>query len=140
MSLRTITLTAISMLGWAAWCIFNKLALRSLHPIQIQIIGCLIGLTLLPLYIWYVSKNIVPLTFPFTGITLATIATLCATAASTAYFFNISTGNLGALSVVISSYPVLVFVFSALCLGEPVSLLKIFGVILVILGGIILSI
>jgi len=127
-------LITISILGWSLWAIFNKLALQKLHPLQMQIVGCIVGISLVPLYMYLLSF------VQTTTISLNTVlASICATVAGFAYLIGIRDGELGTISVLTSAYPLLTFAMSVFLFNERITMVKLVGIILVLIGVVVIG-
>jgi uncharacterized membrane protein len=132
-------LLIISFVGWAAWSFINKLAADKLHPYFIQMMGCIVGMILLPIYFYFLKQQSPTPTINIGYAFLSALASLLAAGAAIAYIYNIRGGNLGAISVISSSYPVLVYILSVVFLKEEITIVKVAGVILVLLGVVAIS-
>lgn len=132
-------LVGISIVGWSLWSIFNKLALRYIGTIQMQIVACGLGMILIPFYLLALSGQPNALSLSFNGIVFTVLASICATGAGIAYLFAIKDGELGTISVLSSSYPLLTLSLSVLLFNERITLAKMLGMLLVVLGVVILG-
>lgn len=123
-----------SILGYGCWSFFLKLATRTLHPFQIYIVNCCVGLLLLPLYIGIVSTR-VSQPFKLNGILWAIAATLCATIAAISFIYSIRGGNnVASLSAISSASPIITLMLAALFIGEQITIFKAIGILLIIAG------
>ena len=103
------------------------------------IVGCCISFVLLPVYYWVSKTSSVSGTLTVSNVSLCVLASLMSTIGTIAYIVGIRTGELGSIAVISCSYPVLTVVLAALFLGEALTVSKIIGVILVIVGVIVLG-
>jgi transporter family protein len=133
-------LITISILGWSLWAIFNKLALQKLHPLQMQIVGCIVGISLVPLYMYLLSfVQTTTISLNTSGIVLTVLASICATVAGFAYLIGIRDGELGTISVLTSAYPLLTFAMSVFLFNERITMVKLVGIILVLIGVVVIG-
>lgn len=68
------------------------------------------------------------------GIWWAVVATIFGLVAYASYTYALRIGNVGTTTVLCSTYPILTLVLSAIFLGEAITLQKLGGIILVLLG------
>lgn len=132
-------LVGISIVGWSLWSILNKLALKHIGAIQMQVVACVFGITLIPFYLFALSGQQNSLSLSLNGIVLTVLASICATGAGIAYLFAIKDGELGTISVLSSSYPLLTLSMSVLLFNERITPFKMAGIVLVVLGVVILG-
>jgi len=134
-----ILLLTITIISWGLWGFLSKLVVQKLHPLQMLIVGCCISFVLLPVYYWVSKTSSVSGTLTVSNVSLCVLASLMSTIGTIAYIVGIRTGELGSIAVISCSYPVLTVVLAALFLGEALTVSKIIGVILVIVGVIVLG-
>lgn len=137
--MNKIILLLITILSWGIWGFLNKLVLQKMHPLQMFVVGCCMGFLLLPVYAYLIKQNSIVITTNIWTILLCMCASLASTVGTIAYIYGIRTGNLGTISVLSCSYPVLTVALAVIFLGESLTLSKIIGVLLVISGVIVLG-
>jgi len=134
-----ILLLAITIFSWGVWGFLNKLAVQRMHPLQMFVVGCCINLVLLPIYAFTLKASNVNQPWNIGSIALCTIASLASTIGTIAYVYGIRTGDLGTIAVLSCAYPVLTVFLATLFLGETLTMSKIIGIILVMVGVIVLG-
>jgi bacterial/archaeal transporter family protein len=131
-------LVLISIVGWGLWSYLQKMAVYRLHPIHMQIITYSVGMLLLTFYST-IAYHKVSQPFSISGMWFAILASLCSAIASVSFLFAIRQGNVGIISVLTSTSPLITLLLAFVFLGERLTLLKMFGVLLTIGGVIILA-
>lgn len=132
-------LLAITICGWSAWSIFNKIASPRLHPMQIFAATCIVSIFLLPIYLLIIKQSEISQPINIMGVIAAMAAAICSIIGTIAYVYGIKTGDLGTISVISCSYPVLTMIISMSFFNEAFSIQKLFGSVLVVGGVIVLS-
>jgi transporter family protein len=133
-------LILISVIAYGIWAIFQKLAVIRLHPIHIQIVGCCVAITLLPIYLTLSYYKIPQQTISTSGIIFAVLASVCSIIATLAFLFAIKSGNdVGTTSVLVSASPVITIALAIIFLGEKLTFSKLIGVALIMFGVVILG-
>lgn len=110
-----------------------------LHPLQVFIVGCCINLFLLPIYALTLKTTNVPNSWDIGSIVLCVLGGLSSVIGTVSYIYGIRTGELGAIAVLSCAYPLLVVLLSVLFLGETITVSKIIGITLVMVGVIVLG-
>jgi len=134
-----ILLLAITIFSWGVWGFLNKLAVQRMHPLQMFIVGCCVNLLLLPIYAFTLKTSNANQPWHIGSITLCALAGLASTVGTIAYIYGIRTGDLGTTAVLSCAYPVLTVLLAALFLGETLTMSKIIGIVLVMVGVIVLG-
>lgn len=137
--MNRIVLLLITIISWGVWGFLNKLVLQKMHPLQMFVIGCCMGFLLLPLYFYLLKQQSIPTTTNIWAILLCMLASLSSTFGTIAYIYGIRTGDLGTIAVLSCAYPVLTVALAVLFLGEALTIIKIIGIVLVMIGVIVLG-
>ena len=134
-------LIPITIVGWSLWSIFNKLALQKLHPFYVGLIGSCVSVCLIPMYILLLKNNTSNNTsFNVSGFFWIILASLCTVVASLAFLFGVRAGDVGKISVLSNTHPALTFLLAIFIFNEQITLIKLFGIALIICGSIALSV
>src|SRR5260221_12781638 len=97
------------------WAVFQKLSVQRIHPLYIQITSAIVGLIVLfPIYIILLKAKATDASLNLNGVVFASLATLSGAIASVAYIFAIQKGDVGKISVLCSTYPLLTLVISVI--------------------------
>lgn len=110
-----------------------------MHPLQMFIVGCCVNLFLLPIYSFTLKASNVSHPWHIGSMALCALAGLASTIGTIAYIYGIRTGDLGTIAVLSCAYPVLTVVLATIFLGETLTLSKIIGIMLVMIGVIVLG-
>lgn len=131
-------LIIISILGYGFWSFFLKLATRHLHPFQIHIVNCCVGIALLPIYIYILSTKVAQ-PFNVIGAMWAMLATLSATMAGLAFIYAIrDSNNVATLySISMTSPIVITLILTSIFFGEQITMMKVIGMALIIVGALV---
>src|SRR4029077_498495 len=124
----------IVLICWGLWAFLEKLAVSKIHPAQIQIINCIIGCLLIPIYFGMLKAKNVVATINFIGVLYVVAASLCATIASYTFFHVLKSNEVGTTTIISSTYPIITLLLGAIFLGEAITMPKIVGTFLVLLG------
>lgn len=137
--LTKILLLSITIISWGLWAFLQKIALQRLHPIQMLMIGCIVGCVLLPVYALALKQHNTPLSFHFGTALLVAVASLASAIGTVAYIYGIRSGELGTIAVLSCTYPVLTFILAVMFLGEAITVSKIIGILFVLFGVFVLG-
>ena len=91
-------------------------------------------MALLPMYFFLAKSNAGDKTFWNSGIFWSAAASISGAIAGLSYLFAIRKGDVGGLTILSSTYPILTLIFSVFIFGETITVSKIVGSILVIIG------
>lgn len=127
----------VVLLCWGLWAFLEKLAVSKIHPAQIQIINCIIGCFLIPVYYGMLKTKAIVQPINLIGVFYVVVASLCATIASYVFVHTLKTNEVGTTTIISSTYPVITLLLGAIFLGEAITVPKIAGMFLVV-GGIAL--
>lgn len=129
-----ILLILAATLGWGCWGIFNKLALRSLHPALVQLVAVGVGLLTVPAYLLLFRASPKPLPAGYQGFAWAAAAGLMTWLASLTYLYAMERYDASSVSGYTSAYPVVTLVLAVLFLGESLTAGRALGIALIVLG------
>jgi transporter family protein len=127
-----------SIICWGVWSYLQKLAVQRLHPLHMQMVSCSFAIILLVLYS-SIALTKVSQPFSMSGMWIALLAAAFSAIASISFLFAIRQGNVGAISVLTSTSPLITLFLAVVFLGERLTLLKMSGVFLTIAGIVILA-
>src|SRR5271165_113411 len=130
-------LIILSIIGYGCWSFFLKLATRHLHPFQIHIVNCCVGICLLPIYLHILNTKVSAHPFNINGVIWAVLATLSATMAGLAFIYCIRGGNNVATlySISMTSPIVITLILTSIFFGEQITMMKVIGMTLIIAGA-----
>lgn len=133
--MKNIILIALTIFFSGVSVFFRKLAVDKIHPYQIQIIAGLLYGTLIPVWMFLMSKSSVNFNFNFLG---NFYGVLClGFYVLSAVILGIllkSSNSTGTLSVLVSINPLITLLFSVMFLGEEFTVKKFIGCVVVVLG------
>jgi len=113
-----------------------KFVMKSLNAYQVNLLMALGMLIITIPALWFYQKSF---KFPQEGLALGIGTGLLMAAGSLLFVLSLSKLPVGLASAVSTSYIVVVVLLSVLFLHEPLSLLKILGILLTVAGVVILS-
>jgi uncharacterized membrane protein len=130
---------ALAILGWGSWALFEKLAVRNMSPVMIQLASAYIYSAFAP--IMYLAMKAKGVNFEWTsaGIGWTVAASCAATLANYAFLFAIEDRPVSGVMAWTQTYPAISFVLCWLVLGESFSLTKIVGIVMLVCGGVLMS-
>lgn len=137
-----MTVFLLSLFGMVCWGIapiFAKMALKDLNPVAGLIFRTLFAASII--VCWSIGSGSlyqikgVPI---YTWILIAIEAVLATLVGDLAYFAAIKKGEVSLVTIIMSSSPLVTLIFACIFLGEKITLLRIIGAILVIIGVILI--
>jgi transporter family protein len=124
---------------WGCTTFMQKLSADKMSPILMQIIIGTVFFIFTPIAIWF-QGGLSNLKWNTTSITLSFVAAAMSIVANILLYSALSNNkNTGSSAMMISLYPVVTLILSAIFLGEQFSFSKICGVSAMIIGALILS-
>lgn len=134
-------LLIISILGYGCWSFFLKLAVKHIHPLQIYIVNCCVGIVLLPIYFHILNTRTSTQAFNMAGIMWAVFATLSATMAGLAFIYGVrSSNNVSTLYAISTTMPIVIsLVLTSIFFREQITVMKVIGMALIICGALVVS-
>lgn len=135
----TWALIATCIICWSAWAVVEKVGTRHVSPLMMQVIGAYAYSALAPILFLYMKATGAPTVWNHQGVAWTVIACILATIASLAFQVAIQREHVHLVVGFTSTYPVLTFLLCALVLGEPVTLRKMFGIVAVVVGTVLLT-
>ncbi len=136
----TILLSLIGMICWGIAPIFAKIGLKAMNPITGLALRSFITTVIITLYI-NIDSNVVKLKdITFYGLLFIGLeAVLSTVVGDIAYYAAIKKGNVSLVTMIMSASPVVTLFGAMYLLGEQITITKIIGALLVILGIILIA-
>jgi drug/metabolite transporter (DMT)-like permease len=129
----------IAILGWAFWAFACKIVATKLNPLYMTLSSYTIGFCCVPIYL-LLLKHDKHVQFNWPGFAWAIAGGASGVSAYLAYVYALKTYDAGTASILVSStYPTLTFILAVLFLGETLTLSKMIGIGLVMIGVIVLG-
>jgi uncharacterized membrane protein len=127
----------VTILGWGFWSFFDKKALLYMSPAKMYFFSCIVGIFELPLWYYIIKKEGKPGESIFTtnGLTWFFLAVSATTIASYCYLYVLRLSHAGWVSSISSLYLLITFFLSVMFLKEPITVYKLIGVVLMIVGA-----
>lgn len=123
-----------AVLGWGLWGVFDKLAVKSIHPTTAQIVHVVVGLVTVPVYLWLFRRTGETFRWEITGLGWAFGAALMTWIASLASLYVLQQRGVSQVVGYTCVYPLVTLVIAASFLGEPVSIARVAGMLLIVSG------
>lgn len=114
----------------AFWHIAARLSMRTISPIEAQIVFSLVAIAFIPLY----AKGAFREGINWTGVGFAVLACAITTVATIAYSTAITHKDVSSAVVLTGGYPALTVLLAVPILGESLTWQKVIGMVLVISG------
>ena len=124
---------------WAIWPLVMKSASKSISPLMIQIVIAYVHSMLAPIMFLYMKASGVIADWSPKGVVLAGLACVLTTTASLSFSTALQRAPIHLVMGFVSIYPALTFALSTIFLGETVTIMKFFGIIVIGLGALMLS-
>jgi drug/metabolite transporter (DMT)-like permease len=133
--MRNFLLIALTIFFSGISVFFRKLAVDKIHPYQIQIIAGLFYGTLIPFWMFLMSKSSISFNFNFLGNFYGLLCLGSYVLSAVILGILLKTSNsTGTLSVLVSINPLITLLFSVIFLGEEFTVKKFIGCAIVVLG------
>lgn len=129
-----VAMIMCTTLGWALWPVLVRCALKNSNAISVTLSIGMSGALVLPILYFFATKNNFHFTMPVAGFAWAFGAYVINMIAQLAFQRAIGTVPVGIVVAVTSCYPALTATLCYLIFGDVMTIKKIFGMILVILG------
>lgn len=124
---------------WGCSTFLNRLSVERMSPVLMQMVTGIVFLFCIPIFI-RLSGGVSGIKWSTYSIILTSCATVLSISANILLYTTLKGSNhTGASAMLISLYPVVTLLLSAIFLGEQFSTLKIIGVIAMISGAVMLS-
>jgi drug/metabolite transporter (DMT)-like permease len=129
----------LCIIVWGCSTFLNRLSVERMSPVIMQMVTGVVFIFCIPLFI-KMSGGFHNIKWSATSIALTTCATLLSIAANILLYTSLKgSQTTGASTMLISLYPVVTLLLSAIFLSEQFTTLKILGVIAMIGGAVMLS-
>jgi uncharacterized membrane protein len=134
-------LIILSIIGYGCWSFFLKLAVKHIHPFQIHIVNCCVGICLLPIYLHILNTKVSAQPFNITGVMWAMLATLSATMAGLAFIYGVKySNNVATLYAISTTMPIVItLILTSIFFREQITMMKVIGMVLIIAGALVVG-
>jgi transporter family protein len=124
---------------WGFTTFLNKISVDKMSPLLMQIIVGICYIIFIPIAV-RLSGGISNIKWSTQSVLITVFCTILSIFANTALYFSLKGNNhAGRSSMIISLYPVITLLLSVIFLKECITLTKLIGIILMIMGAIILN-
>ena len=130
---------ALAILGWGTWALFEKLAVRNMSPLLIQLTSAYIYSAFAPIMYLSMKAKGVPFDWGSPGIFWTLMASLAATLANYAFLFAVQDRPVNEVMAWTQTYPIISFMLCWLVLGETFTLSKVIGAVMLVCGCVIMN-
>lgn len=137
--MSTGLLIFISILGWGLWGVFDKFAVRTLHPTSVMFATEIINLAFFPIYYTIWKKAAPDQVWVFRDLCWVFASYIGCLAASLSYTFAIRDAEVSKVIGLTSAYPAMTLVLAVVFLREEITVQKVVGIALVAIGMKVLS-
>lgn len=127
-------LVVVAVLGWGLWAVAEKLAVKSMSPLLVQLTAAYVYSAIAPVAFLVMKGRNDPFEWTSPGIAWASAATLCACTATYAFLFLVQRVETSVAVGYTSPYPLVALLASAAFLDEDITANKVVGMVLVVLG------
>lgn len=129
----------LCIVAWGCWGIVQKLAIRHASPFMVQIISSYVYSIVGPVIFLYMKATKQEMVWNPSGIAWTTLSCVLAVAGGLSFSAAIQRAPVNSVVGLTSAYPVLTFLLAAVLLGEPVTLRRVIGIVVVAAGLIIVN-
>jgi transporter family protein len=134
-----LLLLVVSTILWGVWGYINKLAVEHAHPLTVQWMYYLPSLLLIPVLFLLAVRAAPETNLNGSALRLAAVSSLAAAGASLLFFYALQDMNASVAVAVTAAYPVITLTLGVVFGQETLSLQKIVGIGVIILGIVILQ-
>ena len=132
-------LVVVSIICWGITPILDKKALVHVSPLTMQVISSYTYSAIAPLMFLYMRALNVEPHWSGAGIAWTVLASVVATIGSLTFMMTMKHAHVYHVVGLTSVYPIVTFVLCAVFLGEPVTSIKLIGIVTIVTGVVILS-
>ena len=132
-------LIAICIMGWGAWALFEKMALKTMSPSMAQILGSSIFMIYATCMLGYMKSTGEQIKVTTQGVLFIILATICSFVSNIAYLNALKRMEPAYVTGVTSSYPVFTLLLCALFFREPITIMNFIGIIAIVIGTVLVS-
>jgi uncharacterized membrane protein len=130
---------AFAIIGWATWSVFEKLAVRTMSPLLIQLTSAYVYSAFAPaMYLAMKAKGVAFDWNPM-GILWTVLASCVATLAGYSFLFAIKDRPVSEVLAYTQTYPILTFMLCWAFLGEALTATKLAGAVLLVSGTVLMN-
>lgn len=137
--MSSLVLCIIVTICWALWGIFEKQALKTLHPLADTIIFC-IGYAVAGIFIYfYAHFKEIKLEYPIEGVLWCVASVTACLVGSFAFAYALKNEEVGLVAPFTSLYPALAVIILAALKIESMNFNKIISIVLISIGAYLLG-
>ena len=129
----------ITVLTWGFWSFALKQSVRTMHPLNVQVIGSLVGIIFLPLHLSVLRVTGTPFQVSWVGLGWILAASVFSTVGSTANLFSMRQLSASTATAIASSYPAITLTIAVVAGSETFTATRGLGLISVLFGVFLLS-
>jgi drug/metabolite transporter (DMT)-like permease len=130
---------AVAILGWGTWIATSKLAVRNMSPMLVQLVMLYVYSALAPLAFLAMKWRNDVFVWTRPGIFWAVVTSCLGLMAIYAFMLALESKPASVVTSYTSTYPAVGFLLCWLALGEEMSLLKVVGAMLLVIGCVIMN-
>lgn len=135
----TWALVIVCIVSWGTWALCLKQGSRFMTPVMMQVISSYVYSAIAPIAFLYMRASGDLASWSPKGIAWVTAAVVLVTAANLSFTTAIQQAPVYLVVGFTSVYPMVTLALSAVFLGEPVTLLKLAGIVVTVIGIAMLS-
>jgi drug/metabolite transporter (DMT)-like permease len=138
--MKNILFIALTIIFSGISVFFRKLAVDKIHPYQIQILAGLLYGTLIPMWMFFMTKSSISFNFNILGNLYGVLCLLSYVLSAVILGLLLkTTSSVGTISILVSINPLITLLFSYFFLGEEINMKKIIATILILSGVVLLK-
>lgn len=138
--MKNILFIALTIVFSGISVFFRKLAVDKIHPYQIQILAGLLYGTLIPIWMFFMTKSSISFNFNILGNLYGVLCLLSYVLSAVILGLLLkTTSSVGTISILVSINPLITLLFSYFFLGEEINMKKIIATILILSGVVLLK-
>jgi drug/metabolite transporter (DMT)-like permease len=124
----------LAVICWSSWGITQKLAVKSISPLMIQLVSTYIYSALAPLLFMFMKVKSHPMIWTSRGIMWATISSLLSLTAAISFLYAAQHKPINQITSVVAIYPAITCILSWVILKEEFVPSRLFGIVIIIIG------
>lgn len=137
--MSNVLATLIAVLGWGLWAFFQKLAVKNMSPLLMQLCNAYVYSAFAPLMYLAMKAHNASFAWSSRGIMWTALATMCGCAAGYAFLFAIQNRPVNQVLPWVQTYPILSFVLCWVFIGETLTTTKAVGMCFLLTGALLMN-
>lgn len=129
----------VTVLMWGASAFTQKMAVRSMTPIMVEVVSAYAYSIIGPMLFLYLKASGMPTVWEPNGVVWGILTAVCATVGALAFLFTLKVMPVHVATGVTAAYPLVTFIICIFMLNEHITLNRFIGMLFVLCGTTLLA-